>query len=196
MIKINLLGDDTAVDQSGALQVGAFAVSIVVLLGICFMLNQSAGTHVAELEDRKLTLEGELERLKKTTKEVRELEKKRADLKNRLAVIAMLKRSKTGPVRVLDDLNLALPERSWVVSLSEKTGNMNVNGFALDNQTIAELMKSLEKSEFFRKVSLGQTKQATKKGVKVKEFTLKTTISYSGSLRLDPGRKENSGKKS
>ena len=184
MIKINLLGDDTAVDQSGALQVGAFAVSIVVLLGICFMLNQSAGTHVAELEDRKLTLEGELERLKKTTKEVRELEKKRADLKNRLAVIAMLKRSKTGPVRVLDDLNLALPERSWVVSLSEKTGNMNVNGFALDNQTIAELMKSLEKSEFFRKVSLGQTKQATKKGVKVKEFTLKTTISYSGSCLL------------
>jgi type IV pilus assembly protein PilN len=130
-------------------------------------------------------LERQLAALQETTKEVRELDKKRTELNDKLVVIATLKRNKAGPVRVMDDLNMSLPERAWLTEFREGAGTLRMIGTALDNQTIATYMKDLQASDYFTAVDLVETKQIESKGVKIKNFTLDAKITYTGKLRKE-----------
>jgi hypothetical protein len=129
------------------------------------------------------------------------LESKREDLNNKLAVIATLRRSKVGPVRVLDDLNMAVPERAWLSEIKEASGLLKINGVALDNQTVSLFMKDLEASDYFDNIELVESKQALAKAsdpsqlldltkgessdsVKINQFALQTRVLYAGKLKM------------
>lgn len=185
MIKINLLGDDTALDRSGVLFVTAFAASVVVVGVVCFFLLQAVNGKIETAQGEISSLEKRLAALQETTKEVRDLEKKRKELNDKLAVIARLKKSKAGPVHVMDDLNMALPERAWLTGVKEKQNQLSISGYALDNQTIASFMKELERSDYYDTIDLVETKQATRKGTKLKSFKLNAKIRYTGKLLID-----------
>lgn len=182
MIKINLLGDDTAIDHTGLLFVAGYAASVLLFLGVFFLLHSSIVSQIDESTTEVKSLETRLAKLQETTKEVKELEKKRKELREKLAVIARLKKSKIGPVFVMDDLNRSLPEKAWLTGMREKSDSMRIDGFALDNQTIAGFMKDLGKSDYYKTVDLVETKQTARGGVKLKIFTLQTKISYAGKV--------------
>ncbi len=185
MIRINLLGEDGAQDNSGLVFVGSWAASVAFLLLVCFFIQSSLNAALEKSKAESARLESELTELKKKTKEVEKLEKLRKDLNAKISVIARLKLSKRGPVRVVDDLNLSIPEKAWIMAVKEKSGELRIEGKALDNQTIAEFMKELEKSDYYTSVDLVETKQATHQGVKVKSFSLRAGISYAGKIELD-----------
>ena len=191
MIKINLLGDDTVRDYSKELQIGAFFGSIVVLVLICLYVSSSISNSIEDMESKKAALEGELKRLEAVTKEVKDLEAKQKDLRDRLVRIATLKRSKLGPVKVLQALNEAIPERAWFSEVREKEGVLNLKGLAIDGETMSTLMRELEKSEHFPKVELDVAKQAIKQGVKIQEFVIRTDVSYGGRIPIIEAGKEN-----
>lgn len=184
MIKINLLGDQESAETSNFLYISGYLGSLAIVLVVFFFLYISASTTVAELSKEKAGLEAELATLQATTKDVKDLEKMRLDLNNKLVVIARLKKSKSGPVRVLDDLNIAIPERSWVLEIKEAGGTMKINGQALDNQTIATFMQRLDASDYFDTVDLVETKQTEDRGVNVYSFTLQTKVNYAGKIQL------------
>jgi type IV pilus assembly protein PilN len=190
MIKINLLGEDTSIDNSGIFQVAMFGASVGLFCIIFFLLNGAIRGEVETLEREKVGLETRLASLKKTTAEVRELESKRTDLRMKLAVIAKLKKSRSGPVRVLDDLNMSLPEKSWLLSVKEKTAIARIDGMALDNQTIASFMNELEKSDYFTRVDLVEAHGVQWQGVAMKQFTLSTTVTYAGKIAEEEAKKE------
>ena len=127
-------------------------------------------------------LDSQLKKLKEVTKEVRELEAKKAELRDKLAVIAKLKISKVGPVRVMDDLNKALPERAWITSIKERQGSLSIAGMALDDQTIAGFMRDLEASDYYDTVDLVQSRKTPWKGGKISEFSLEAKINYAGKV--------------
>ncbi len=182
MIKINLLGEEVVADHSGILILFGYVASMVVfLLAFVFMYSSVSG-NITDLEGQAQLLEAQLNKLKVVTKEVKELEVKRAELRDKLAVIAKLKRSKAGPVRVMDDLNKALPERAWLVDVKEREGSLLINGMALDDQTIATFMRGLEESDYFGNVDLVQSRKVMWKGAKISEFSLEAKISYTGKI--------------
>lgn len=180
MIRINFLGDTGATARMAVLQVGLYLGSIVIGAVICALMYRSSATEVEQLTRETDELSRTLTQLQETTTEVRNLESKRAELNSKLAVIATLKRSKAGPVRVLDDLNSALPERSWLQEIREVGGKLRLTGLALDNQTIAAFMKDLETSDFFDGIELVETRQHEREGVKISSFTLDTSVRYAG----------------
>lgn len=184
MIKINLLGDDTVQDNSGTFIIAAYAASIVACLGLFAIMQGYLNSKVNTLKSESAKLEGQLARLQETTKEVKDLDKKKAELNDKLVVIATLKRNKVGPVRILDDLNLALPERAWILEVKEGGGNLRISGFALDSQTIASFMKDLGASDYFTGVELVETKIVDRKGVKIRDFSLDAKVSYAGKIKL------------
>jgi len=96
-----------------------------------------------------------------------------------LSIIQALQRAKTGPVRVLDELSIALPGKLWLVSLKEKEGKMEIKGIAMDNPTIAQFMTNLEKTGVIRNVELVVSQQLERKEMKLKEFTLTCQVLYS-----------------
>jgi type IV pilus assembly protein PilN len=150
-----------------------FVSSLFLTIGFCFLIQSKAGSELENMRGEKMTLQNKLGKLKEKTKKVEGLEEKRRTLKEKLTTIATLKLKKHGPVHVLDDLNSAVPERVWITSVKEKSGGaIEVSGIALDNQTIAQFIKDLEKSDFFQKVEPIVTKQIVFEDVKLKEFTL------------------------
>jgi type IV pilus assembly protein PilN len=185
MIKINLLGDDTSVDYSGHIVVGAYVASMVVSVAACFILSSWISGEIEELTNQKSAKEKELARIQTVTQKVKDIEKKHKDLEDRLVRIATLKRNKQGPVRVLDALNLAIPERAWLIEAREKSDVMKLEGLALDGETISQFMRELEKSDYFPKVELDVAKQATKQGVKIQAFSIRASVSYAGKIGLE-----------
>jgi type IV pilus assembly protein PilN len=182
MIRINLLGDEKSVDLGGLYFLGGFFASVLLLLGTFFVLHQAVVKDIGDNSAEVARLEAALVDLQKITKEVKDLEKKRAELREKITIIAKLKRNKIGPVYVMDDLNMSLPERAWLVGGREKGGLFRIDGFALDNQTIAVFMKDLERSDYYETVDLVETKQSQRKGVGIKQFTLQAKVSYAGKI--------------
>jgi type IV pilus assembly protein PilN len=196
MIKINLLGNDTAIDFTSHIVVGAYVSSMVVTLGLCLFVASWLGGEIEDLEREKVDKQASLKRIQAVTQEVKEIEKKQKSLEDRLVRIATLKRNKQGPVRVLDSLNTAIPERAWLVEAREKSGIMVLNGLALDGETVSSFMRELEKSDYFPKIELDVAKQAIKQGVKIQEFVIRASVSYAGKmLAVEPADQKVNGKR-
>jgi type IV pilus assembly protein PilN len=229
MIKFNLLGNKTAIDYRGKYLMVLYALFLVagaIYMGSSYLsYKRSIGT----VEIRIKTLESDLNLIRKDTQAVKSLEAKREQLNKRLGIIAKLRRTRNGVVRLLDDFNMAIPARVWIVDFVESSENITIRGRALGNQDIAQFMKRLEKSDYFLSVDLVESKQvnyskasgdvsdaqqqgvgslvvnsapgATSTGpeqsltssgaaldadqlIGIKEFTLKTRVSYQGKLRM------------
>jgi len=188
MIRINLL--DEKIDKSGIyfLQVLAFGSILFLSLAGCFLVHDGLASKKGLLEKEKTLLESKLTRLKKVTKEVEGLESKKKLLKDKLMTIASLKAEKSGPVRVLDDLNLAVPDRSWLRATKESKGQIQVSGVALDNQTVSDFMDNLDASKFFSDIDLLFSNQVVEDGVKLQSFSI--TAKKLSALELQRMEKE------
>jgi Tfp pilus assembly protein PilN len=176
------LGENTAVDYSRQLAVGMYFGSLALAIVLCFVGSSWLSGQIEDLEQQRNAKKTELTRLQSVTGEVKEIESKQKGLEDRLVRIATLMRNKQGPVRVLDALNTAIPERAWLTEVHEHSGDMKLGGFALDGETISAFMRELEKSDYFPKVELDVARQATKQGVKIQEFAIKAKVSYAGKI--------------
>jgi type IV pilus assembly protein PilN len=145
------------------------------------------GRHLAQLDRDIGELTKEIDKYNAQTREVRDLGKKKAELQAKLKVIDDLKRKRVGPARILEDLSTATPQKLWLVSFSETNGQATIAGMALDNQTIAAFMRSLQTSPYFFDVDLVETSQ-TEPGRNVaadantifKRFIVKAQLDYLG----------------
>ena len=182
MIKINLLGNETGVDYSKQIALGIYIGTVVATIITCFILSSLISSEIEELTAERASKDLELKRWQAKTQEVKDLEVKQKDLESRLVRIAMLKRNKQGPVKVMDALNLALPERAWITEVRERGGTMNISGLALDGETVSQFMRALEEKEYFPKIEDIATEQTLKDGVKIQKFELKAQLSYAGKV--------------
>jgi type IV pilus assembly protein PilN len=148
-------------------------------------MASSLGADVEDLTMQQAAKEKQLAQIQQVTKKVKDIEKKQLDLEERLVRIATLKRNKLGPVRVLDALNSAIPERAWITEARERGDVMKLEGMALDGETISQFMRELEKSDYFPKVELDVAKQVDKQGVKIQSFSIRASVSYAGKIDLD-----------
>jgi type IV pilus assembly protein PilN len=178
MIRINLLGEKKDNRAAYALQILGFGGLVVLTLGASFVHHDSTYTDLELKKQQKVQLEGQLARLKKKTKKVDELEKKRKLLAEKLTTIAKLKARKQAPVRVLNDITSAIPDRAWLSSLDQRADDViQFVGIALDNQTVSRMMVTLEESPQIRDVDLDYTKKFTRDGVNLQEFSLSAKLS-------------------
>jgi len=159
MIRINLLGEKVDNTLNYAFQLLVFVSGIFFAILLCFFANSGISHDLKIKGEERDALSQRVVILKKKTKEVEDLEKNKDLLRQKLTTIATLKARKQGPVHILDDLNLAVPERAWVTSVSQKDDKLIIEGVALDNQTVAEFMRSLGQSKYFQAVDLNKAVQ-------------------------------------
>lgn len=182
MIKINLLGGDELTEGNNTIWIAGWAASLLIVVIVLVLINANVNSKISVLEDDTGELKRKLASLQEVTKEVRHLEKLESELNSKLAVIATLKKSKIGPVRILDDLNVALPERAWITQVKEDRGRMVLVGYALDDHTISEFMKVLESSDYFGVVDLDHSKQVKVEGAKIRAFRITAKVNYAGKI--------------
>jgi type IV pilus assembly protein PilN len=189
MIRINLLPlkeAQRALGRRRQVSVAALSLSVALLMMVVPYVLQ--GRQLAHVDRDIERLNAEVAKLNEQAREVRDLEKKRAELKAKLKVIDDLQQKRVGPVRMLEDLGVAVPEKLWLVEFSDVNNTATITGMALDNQTIATFMRRLQGSKYFYDVDLEKSTQSEPlrgplgggTGIVFKRFIVKAHLDYLG----------------
>lgn len=179
MIRINLLPAEEAHRAAG--QRREKATGILVVGGIAALLVtahvwqqariMAAQHQLASVNDQIAALQG-------AYGQVLKMEQQKTELREKLKVIGELEAKSAGPVRALEELSGATPDRLWVTEFTESGGNVKITGFGIDEQTVAEFLRRLGGSSTFRGVDLSETSQDDKSGVKQKKFVITAQVAY------------------
>lgn len=173
MIRINLLPVKAAQKKEklkGQLLVAALA--LVVTFGLCGLAYMHVLGMVQEKQEQIEAKRFEISKLMKTIGEVKQFEKRQAELKAKLDVLKQLKDARTGPVYLLDELYKALPDKVWLTKFKEGGGNVSLSGIGVSEESVALFMRNLESSDYFRNVELKVTQQNVQGGVKFQKFDM------------------------
>lgn len=180
MIRINLLPVKEIKAEVGRRQdltAAGVLIGLTLVLALGVFLFQRY--RISGLENEIASIKKEIEALNVQVKEVGELEKKVAELQEKYRAIDELRKRKTGPVRVMEGLSAAVPEKLWLTQFRESGGSLTITGLAVDNQTVADFMKGLSQSPYFRNVDLVESVQVDEKtGESRKKFSLKSDLVY------------------
>lgn len=179
MIRINLLSTREIEAEIGRRQ--EIVVTVLALggtLAICLVVFLFQFFRTTMLQREFAGLRAEMTAMEGEAKEVNELQVKISSLKQKLAVIDDLSKKKVGPVRVMESLSASTPERLWLTEFKEGGGSLTVTGMAIDNQTIADFLKALQKSQYFRDVELVETIQTQQDKTAFKKFAVKSGLLY------------------
>ena len=200
MIRINLLPFRAARKKENVKrQIFIYAGTLVVILLAMLYEFINLTSAVGSLRNEKKGLQAELKTYEATVKKIDGLNKKIKAIRDKLDVIKELESNKTGPVRLLDEIAMAVPkDKLWLNNFSESKGKLTLSGTAMDNETVALFMTNLEKTKSVTSVDLKSTKlrRIPRYGVDVSDFVLDcTTYAYKPPAPPKKAPKKRGGKK-
>jgi type IV pilus assembly protein PilN len=177
MIRINLLPTKKKRKQLGIKQELILTGLLLVLVSILLGLLWSWQNHQVE----RLTLDKnqkqrELEQLKKVVAEVEQFKKDKQQYELKIKIIKELENQQSGPVHVLDELSLNLPEKLWLQSLSVKGNLLTLSGSAFANISIVDFINNLKNSPYFQNVQLLESKANSKENYRVYVYKLSANV--------------------
>lgn len=177
MIRINLLPFREA-RRAAELrdQLGLVVLAVVISVGLCVMLQVWSSTRVRSARNEVAQIEKRIAEFEPQMKQLRSFEAKKTEVERKLGVIRGLERSRTGPVRALDELATNTPARVWITQLAAHGSNLDLSGFSLDNEVVAEFLTALDSSEHFGSVDLQGTEFVEQGGVRLNQFKLKARL--------------------
>jgi len=173
MITINLLPVREERKKAEALNHAFLAiVCVVVACGAVFMYNSALERKIEDRRAQVASLQKQAEKYKSQLSEVESFKKQKKSIEEKLNVINDLNRSRSGPVRMMDELAIRTPKTIWIKELNAEGGVITMKGVGLNNEVVAEYLSTLGASEYFSDVTLETIKRATEKGLKVSDFEI------------------------
>jgi Tfp pilus assembly protein PilN len=120
--------------------------------------------------------EAENKRLSAVKTAYEQAEKQKENYKRRVDVIEQLRENQAGPVKLLDTIGQTVSNTDavWLSSLNaEKDNIIKVQGLALTPTAVANLIRNLQKTGFFKSVEIQETYQDDQiKEIQAFQFTL------------------------
>lgn len=146
---------------------------LLVLVGGWFALTGK----IATLQDELVALENKKQSYQPILKQIETLKKEKQLVEQKLDSIKKLQAGAQITVRVLDEVASRTPtSRMWLNSLQQSAGRLQLQGIALDNETIAQYMQQLEASEYFEQTELTSSAQTDVAKQKLKSFALTINV--------------------
>jgi type IV pilus assembly protein PilN len=177
MIRINLLPvreerRKADLRQFGLVLAGVFVGSIM-LVGL---YHVKLSSDVSEAREGVAATQQQIDRFKPQLEQLEEYRKTKAEIEKKLEVIERLDASRSGPVRVFDELATHAPSRLWLTKLEAHGGQLRIEGMSLDNELVALFLTALNESAYFDNVELRETKAKEVGGYKLNEFALSASL--------------------
>lgn len=189
MVRINLLPVKVSKKKEAGKQ--QLVLFLVVLLGGIvgnWMYHESRASALADVKRRLAKTNADIATLDKIIGQVREITAQQEQLKKKLATLDTLKRGRSGPVRMLDELSGLTPRRLWLQSVIEKKSSMTIQGSAVTIDDVSQFITALKGSTYFGDVDLKRT-QAKAGGAgsqaHLVDFIIDVTARYSGSPKAE-----------
>src|SRR5438105_14714086 len=131
MILINLLPVRAAKKREFGRQQLVLFVLLLVLAGIGnFFVYNRFESELRSLDKQIVTTRAEIAQLAKTIGEVKSIKEEKKALEDKLKILDSLKKGRTGPVKVMDELASIIPQRVWIKDYSETAGGVTMNGLS------------------------------------------------------------------
>jgi type IV pilus assembly protein PilN len=177
MIEINLLPvreerRKADLHQQGVLLLATVIGSMVLVGGYHAFLRSS----VSSARDGTRQLQRQIDAFGPQLKQVEGFRTAKAEIEQKLSVIEDLDRSRSGPIRVLDELASHTPERVWLTKLETGAAGVGIEGVSLDNELVALFLTALGESPYFEDVELEETELLEQEGLKLNEFRLRARL--------------------
>lgn len=123
---------------------------IVLMVGVLIIAAAANAYWYVWLDGKRETAQRRLDdtnariaQLEKVIGEVNNLQKRKKEVEDKLAVLDKLRKQRGGPVKVLDALATAIPKKVWLKSFDEKGGAAVMVGEAESFDDVSEFMRSL-----------------------------------------------------
>lgn len=188
MIRINLLPYRAAQKKENIRrQISIFVLAVIMVVGILVYYNMSLNSDIDALNTQIKNTKSMLAQVEKQARQVDEIKKAFDRLKQKTDVIKNLETNRKIAVQLLDSMTTLVAEkvsvssseaspdsdtkpvkRLWFTNFQENRNQIELQGIALDNKTIADFMSRLEASDLFMNVNLKTIKQQ-----KINELNLK-----------------------
>ena len=180
MIRINLLPVKAAQKKEKIKsQLAVVVLAMIVTAGICAAAYVHILGKVDDLQAKIDQKNNEILQLRSVIREVQDFEKRQKDLRAKLDILDQLSAARVGPVRLFDELYLAMPEKLWLTSFREGGGSASISGIGANEETVALFLRNLESSDYYEGVELKVTRQTVQDQIKFQQFDL-TTRTTSG----------------
>src|SRR3954468_9181766 len=166
MLQINLLPVRAAKKRESGKQQLVIVVRLVVLAGIGnFFVYGRYESELRSLDKQIVATRQEIAQLEKTIGEVKSIKEDKKALEDKLKILDTLKKGRTGPVKVLDELATVIPQKVWITDYTEKDGGVTLIGLAASYEDLSTFSKKLKASTHFTNITIKGAKQATADGV-------------------------------
>jgi len=177
MIRINLLPVREERRKADLRQFGLILAGVLVgSIALVGLFHIKLSNDVSEAKAAVAATQKQIDRFKPQLEQLEEYRKTKAEIESKLEVIERLDASRSGPVRVFDELATHAPPRLWMTKLEAHKGKLRIEGMSLDNELVALFLTALNESEYFDNVELRETTAKEVNGYKLNEFALSATL--------------------
>lgn len=150
--------------------VAAMAIGIIILGDL--YVNAQIETQVA----RNDHIARSIAELDEQVEEIRELQRKRNQLLDRMRVIQELQGNRPIIVRILDQIVRTVPDGVFYTSLESREGHLMIRGVAESNNRVSSLMRRLDSSDWLAEPNLDAVRSATEYGDQATTFNLTVKV--------------------
>ena len=175
MIKINLLPTKRKPPKkiTEFQQQMVLGTLLLLLSGIGFWYFWAElNNRIETLQRDKVAAEARIRDQDNMLKEVKTVEEERRKVAEKIGIIEQLKKNQGGLVRLLDEVSKALPAGVNLTALSEKSGQVDIEGTAFTNNDIVRFVDNLKASPLLADVFLQESAQVVQEGIEIYKYKL------------------------
>ena len=177
MIKINLLQrKKEGKAAKGRKEIMITGVAIGLLVALLAFLHWQMMAKREDMARRITSTEQEIALYKSKIEKASKAKEEQKILTEKLGVINSLKKQKSISAKVLDEVSVQKPEKLHLEVLKKDGNRVGIEGIALDDETVANFMTNLRKTNLFKTVDLVVSEQVEQSKIKLKKFTLSCEI--------------------
>jgi type IV pilus assembly protein PilN len=153
-------------------------MALVVALGVGLVLlaDRVVNSQIDNQNARNQYLQQNIKELDKQVAEIRNLQKRRNQLLDRMRVIQELQGNRPIIVRVLDQLVRTVPDGVFYTNLSTKGKRISISGIAESNNRVSSLMRRLDASDWLASPNLDKVQAAPQYGDQATKFNLTVKV--------------------
>jgi type IV pilus assembly protein PilN len=160
MIRINLLAADRGAAKKTRAAGGVTTAQRVTIAAALILLSTVVGvgwwywsihTRGVRLDEEIAAAETKAQQLRSVLAQVQKFETRKAVLQQRVTLIEQLRKGQSGPVHILDEVSKALPDRLWLVSMSQRDKDFTFDCRTTSLTGVSDFVANLEASPWFRK---------------------------------------------
>jgi type IV pilus assembly protein PilN len=191
MVEINLLPHREAKRAADIRESVALLVLGLLLVGAgIFFVSTNVRNDLEQSKATIAQLEADIERYKPQQELIAKFKKRKQNLQDKLDVIASLERARNGPVRVLDEISMRVPNRLWLTQINTRGNEIRLKGKSLDTGVVADFLRALNGSPYFKNVDLEKTEGGELvKGVRLVNFELRADMTSPGPAKKQDEKK-------